>query len=381
MFVVLFSLLLSAGLPLSFADKIVTVRVKSSLKTMTLAGQHIVCCSKGKKSPEAQSGNYVITYRRIDGLSYWQVYNPDSQMTKMYNGRKIFISGQNMHFGQVKVPRFLELYANKNHFDVIAHMNLEDYLRGVLPSEMPASWHLEALKAQAVASRSYTLAKIKRSKNRHYALESTVNDQVFDLNKENLVSARYRKKVHAAIKETAGIVLTSSSGNIYKSYYHADCGGETEEPHHVWSFKASNGTAKDPYCPSKRNSQWKAIFSHQKIAKIFKKTFKSSEQDVFQDLLVLNKSPSGRVLDVKVKFKNKDHVISAQRMRELLGYSKMKSTLFAFNKGKSSIEIKGRGNGHGVGLCQWGAKHWAESGKSFKEILSHYYPKAVITQL
>ena len=106
-----------------------------------------------------------------------------------------------------------------------------------------------------------------------------------------------------------------------------------------------------------------------------------AEEDIFEDLLVINKSPSGRVLDVKLKYKDKEKVISAQKMRELLGYSKMKSTLFNLNKSAKSITIQGRGNGHGVGLCQWGAKHWAKAGKSFLDILKHYYPQAKIEKL
>jgi len=299
----------------------------------------------------------------------------------MYNQKRLFFTGPNMYVGGVKAPRYLEFYAKKDSFDVIAHIGLEDYLKGVLPSEMPASWPMHSLKAQAIASRSYTLAMIKQRQGRHFNLESTVIDQVFDLSKHEAVSDVIKKRIYKAINETKGMVLLGPKSGIHKAYYHADCGGHTEEPGLVWSSNAKQGTAKDPYCPSHRNSKWSATFSQKKISQLLRAKLGIPKQDVFKNLLVLNKSPSGRAVNVKLKFKNKERVISAQKMREILGFSKMKSTMFSFDKSKNGITIKGKGNGHGVGLCQWGAKHWAGAGKTYKKILKHYYPQAKLIKL
>ncbi len=363
----------------AIADEIVAVRLKKSMGSITITGKSITCCSKKISHDATLSETFEVKYRRIDGLSYWQVHNKDAGITKMYNQKRLFFTGPNMYVGAIKAPRYIEFYAKKNSFDVIAHIGLEDYLKGVLPSEMPASWPMHSLKAQAIASRSYTLAMIKQRSKGHFNLESTVIDQVFDLSKHEAVSDIIKKRVYRALSETKGMVLTNSKTGIHKAYYHADCGGHTEEPGLVWSSNAKNGTAKDPYCPSHRNSKWKTSFSHKKLAKLLQSKLGGvSEKDVFKNLLVLNKSPSGRAVDVKLQFNNKERVISAQKMREILGYSKMKSTMFSFNNTKSGVTIRGKGNGHGVGLCQWGAKHWAGAGKTYKQILKHYYPNAKI---
>lgn len=362
------------------AEEIVAVRLKKQASKVTIVGKSLTCCSKKINHDAILSDSFEVSYKRIDGLSYWQVYNKDAGITKMYNKKRLFFTGRNMYVSGIKSPRHLELYARKNSFDLIAHIALEDYLEGVLPSEMPASWPMQALKAQAIASRSYTLAMIKQRHKMHFNLESTVSDQVFDLNKHDLIADRIKKRIKTAINDTKGMVLSSKSG-IHKAYYHADCGGETEEPGLVWNFNAKNGTAKDPYCPSHRNSKWSTRISQRKLSKLLQKKLGISGKNDFKNLLVLNKSPSGRVVKVKLKFKNKERVISAQKMREILGYDKMKSTLFSFHQSKSGITIQGKGNGHGVGLCQWGANHWAKAGKTYKQILKHYYPHAKILTL
>ena len=371
-------LILIASSSFAFADEIVAVRLKKSMGVITITGKSITCCSRKISHDAILSDTFKVCYRRIDGLSYWEVYNKDADITKMYNTKSLFFTGPDMYVGAIKAPRYIEFYAKKTSFDVIAHIGLENYLKGVLPSEMPASWPMASLKAQAIASRSYTLAMIKQRSKGHFNLESTVSDQVFDLSKHAAVSDIIKKKIYKAISETKGKVLLNKKSNIHKAYYHADCGGHTEEPGLVWNFTAKNGTAKDPYCPSHRNSKWQTTFSHKKISKLLQDKLGVSNDDVFKNLLVLNKSPSGRAVNVKLQFSNKERVITAQKMREILGYSKMKSTLFSFNNSKSGVTIKGKGNGHGVGLCQWGAKHWAGAGKSYTQILKHYYPTAKI---
>jgi stage II sporulation protein D len=140
-----------------------------------------------------------------------------------------------LRLGVDPVPYNLELHENaKNGVDVIARLDLEAYLLGVLPSEMPAAWPLESLKAQAVAARSFVLRKAYERRNQAYDVDSTIIDQVYKFLHEAENHPEWSLKVQRAVRETRGEVLVDHRRRILKAFYSADCGCTTEDPKFVW---------------------------------------------------------------------------------------------------------------------------------------------------
>ncbi|MEW6433821.1 MAG: SpoIID/LytB domain-containing protein [Myxococcota bacterium] len=231
---------------------------------------------------------------------------------------------------------------------------LEEYLVGVLGSEMPKSFPLEALKAQAVAARTYALNKKLEQYGQPYHLGSSVISQVYKgLDVED---ARTREAVEA----TRGLVLTYDLQPI-EAYFHASCGGRTES--------GADALGRDlPYlkpvdCPCGRlpTSHWTLTLKSSELSSLFKKA---------SGLQVQGRTRTGRVQRVTVGPRSVDAVT----FRERVGYMKLKSLDFEVEKAKDGYRLDGHGFGHGAGMCQWGARVYAEKGWGFEKILQHYYP-------
>ena len=244
---------------------------------------------------------------------------------------------------------------------------LEDYLQGMLGGEMSPTWEMEALKAQSVASRTYALYMIHHPKSSYYDLEKGTGDQVY--NGANAESERARKAVDA----TRGQYLTMKSQPI-KSYFHSRCGGLTETAKTVWKFNEKGNQSRVPctFC-QKFPYVWKSAVKARDLLSFLKLPF--AEASPFK-VTVAERSPSGRVGSVKIQSGGQEKLINSDELRSLLGYTKVKSTRFDWKIQGRDIEFEGVGSGHGVGMCQWGARFLAQSGKNYRQILSHYYPSA-----
>lgn len=244
--------------------------------------------------------------------------------------------------------------------NTIATLDLETYLRGVLPAEMPASWPLEALKAQAVAARTFALFRQGQSRSKDFDVEADVMDQMF------LTDAETTKQAEQAIDETRGLVLQTPQGKFVAAYFHSDCGGHTEDARNVWGAGESTGTTGCPFSPK---SNWKLRLTLKQLAAKLRLPLKAVELGA--------RNESGRVSRVVLALADgSGRTIAANDFRHALGYGELKSTAFSISREGETYTFAGRGFGHGVGLCQWGARQMAKQGHSFKEILAHYYPKA-----
>lgn len=248
-------------------------------------------------------------------------------------------------------------------FDVISLIEFNEYLAGVVTGEMPSSWPLEALKAQAVVARSYALSKIAERQDQIYHLESDHLDQVY--------RAQSSKKARAAVLATDGVVLKKRSGGILKAYYHADCGGHTVDASSVWgSGEYNSGTAKDPWCASRHSHRW----SHEMDLAEFSRKLQIKEQEIAVRSYF---APQSQVVKIG------SLVISIQRLREMFGFFNLRSSISKIElnedtSDKSSIKISGQGFGHGAGLCQWGTRDQVRAGRTYLQVLKHYYPRAKI---
>jgi len=273
---------------------------------------------------------------------------------------------------------------------------IEDYLKGVLPGEI-GNWsekEFEALKAQAIAARTYALYSLGGSKENGYDLESTVADQLYS-------GADYEDQLdNRAIKKTQGMVL-SYAGKLIKAHYHANCGGWTENIEEVWNKPPEPylfSLGDDGFCSWAKNATWQESWSREELEEIIS-TYLKAYQEVPQggigeilDLQVQKRSPSGRVsllelrTDKGVFMLEKDNIRWVLR-REKLPHPILPSTFFDIELMRDSsgelekIIFRGSGNGHGVGMCQTGALGRARAGHTYKAILSYYYRGAKVVKI
>jgi len=238
---------------------------------------------------------------------------------------------------------------------IVNVLPLEEYLAGVLGSEMPKSFLPEALKAQAIAARTYALNKKLEQYGQPFHLGSSVISQVY----KGL--AVEDPRTHEAVLATRGRVLTWQLQPI-EAYFHSSCGGHTESG--IDALNRDLPYLKSVSCPcaSLPSSSWSLSVSPKEL---------SALSNGKPSLLVQGRSPTGRVKRVQVGARSVDAV----QFRERLGYMKLKSLDFSVSKGaKDGWLLEGHGFGHGAGLCQWGAQVLAGKGWSFEKILEHYYP-------
>ncbi|QSQ24986.1 SpoIID/LytB domain-containing protein [Pyxidicoccus parkwayensis] len=240
---------------------------------------------------------------------------------------------------------------------------LEDYLAAVLGSEMPVSFPPEALKAQAVAARTYALQKKLEAYSNAFHLGSSVLHQVYGgVNRED-------PRTRAAVEATRGQVLTYELAPI-EAYFHASCGGRTESG--LDALQRDLPYLQPVECPCGKlpASRWKATISDAEV--------KSALRHPAQGLRVSGRTSTRRVTRVTL---GDGASMDGVELRRRLGYTRLKSLDFEVERTDHGYVFSGRGYGHGAGLCQWGAKALADGGRGYREILSHYYPGAELQQL
>ncbi len=262
---------------------------------------------------------------------------------------------------------------------VINTLDIEKYLAGLINKEMLPGWPMEALKAQAVAARSYALYQMDHRTNELYDLESSTQDQVYE-------GARSESpRSNRAVEETRGEVLSWKHETI-KAFYHSDCGGHTESAREVWGTEY--GYISPVTCPfhakqSVRRS-WRTHFSLAELERKLKNVVGLLPRGFFgiSHIYAGPKDLSNRVRAVLVAdASGKTVKIPANAFRNALGNTRVKSTAFSLTASAGKVNIAGEGFGHGVGMCQLGAKVLAQSGRNYRAILSYYYPLAKLERL
>ena len=297
----------------------------------------------------------------------------------------------------------IEITVTKNSKSLLALniIHLEDYLKGVVPVEMGKLNHpeMEALKVQAIAARTYALSRLGQYPDRGYDLEASVVDQTYS------GVAVEDPLVNKAIKLTKGKVLTYQ-GKLIVSYYHANCGGKTEYIERVWDKPNQPYLIPiddDGFCSWSKNYQWEESWTKEVLEQNIKAFLNSFQipPDIglpstyaFSDLLDLKikeRSPSGRVELLEVVTDQGTFVIRADKIRWALKRGGDTNPILPsiwfdleFERGNDNsiqqVVARGRGNGHGVGMCQTGAIGMAKAGYSYRDILVHYYPGTKITK-
>ena len=338
----------------------------------TLSGEMRVVCTKSfaKSCPKK---TYILPYgtwhfeRRGHFL---KIKKENSRAKVTIPGTHFQITGSFAMDGHL-LQRLEVATVNRNTLWVV-HLPVDQYLYGVMAAEVPASWPMETLKAQAVASRTYFLFKKLGRRNEAYDVRSDILDQVFKLD------AKKYKSIGRAISATHGLVLMSDKDSqIFPAYFHSDCGGGTSGEDKVWRKPTSyNKAVKDPYCKTASKNNWTYYIDRHKLLYTLKKIFYLPEGVELQSILPrLQKASRAYIVDF-IFSENIVKRISANELRKILGYGRLKSTNFEVFSTWRDVVFRGRGFGHGVGMCQWGAQRWARKGKDFRFILKHYYPEA-----
>ena len=321
---------------------------------------------------------------------HWRVEFPDGSYLDLV-ADTLKVDGEFLKLSGARVPDSFDLrFVGRGQFEGILRLNLEDYLKGVLPSEMPAHWPLEALKAQAVAARSYVVSMIRERRAQSFDVESSILDQVYQFENYLNISTKNQKKIQQAVEETRGYILFQPSGEVHRSFYHAHCGGHTEVAERVWGNgqeDRSSLTVADRRCALTRSFKWSFSVPREELEAHLGDRFNqsqapSSEEAIISEVRPEGVSASGRVSHLRFRTKNgSETLVSTQDFRQMMGFNKVKSTLFELSWDGHNLKLEGQGHGHGVGMCQHGARFMAKAGRDYQAIINRYYPKAQLARL
>jgi stage II sporulation protein D len=252
---------------------------------------------------------------------------------------------------------------------------LEDYVKGVVPSEMSAAWHPEALKVQAIATRTYALYKMRQNARKDFDVVASIKDQVY----------LYRGRAAAAgpaalaVDDTRDLVLAYRDEPIL-AVFSSTAAGQTEDAWNVWAVDMPY--LKGVECPFDLNSPWYQWRTDVGLPMLEQRLRDEGfPVGVIASLAPATYTKAGRVIQVRILHSGGELYVKGDDLRRVLGYTVLPSTQFDFDVDGLQVQFAGRGNGHGVGLCQWGAKELAERGYSAETILRYYYPGADIRDL
>ncbi len=303
--------------------------------------------------------------------------------------------GSELSFGGVSYPGRIKIVSTPSGLSVVNVLSLERYLEGVLPHEIgnPGPHAFAVLEAQAVASRSYALARIEERRNQPFDVYAGVQDQIYR------GSEGASELLTSAVRETRGEVL-DYNGERVRAYYCASCGGHTSDIRRIWperewapyltGIRDVDGLSQKTFCSEGRHFRWRYSFSGREMGEILRETLPrergigKEEVGTLHDIRILERSVSGRVKAIEIETSKGVFRIQGDRIRWVLmpdpgGGKILPSTMFNISKSMeadrvSFITIIGGGNGHGVGMCQSGAIAMAKRGYTCEMILTHYYP-------
>ena len=247
----------------------------------------------------------------------------------------------------------------------VNHVDLEHYLYSVVGAEAVSTWPIEALKAQAVAARSYALYKRHTQANQIYDLDTTVATQVYKgLDTEYTTT-------HEAVNSTLGQIMTYNN-EVILAAFHSSSGGHTENVEDVWTSPLPYLRAVVDYDHSAPVFEWQQIFPVSRI-----KTLVAGVGKI-KGLQPVKVTPRGRIVTMKIVGDRGSANLSGKEIRKALD---LRSTLFRMSTDGTNLRVSGRGFGHGLGLSQWGAYYLAQQGVDYHRILAHYYQNADLTKL
>lgn len=335
------------------------IAIADGVREVTLAGKGLMVrkLESGERYAAAPGGRSVVYVSEgrlmLDGAP---VVAPDG--VKFRSDGFVTVAEQPVR-GQIEIRK------SGSGLIAINVVGLEDYLAAVLGSEMPASFPQEALKAQAVAARTYALRRKIDAWGKPYHLGNTVLHQVYGGARAEDVRTR------EAVRATNGEVLTFRMEPI-EAYFHSACGGRTESGQEALGRDLPYLKPVECVCQDGLHSDW--------IHKLRPSDLTGLASGV-KGMKVLERTATGRARRVELAAAGGSRALSAVELRRLIGYDKIKSLTFDSESSRGAVTLRGHGYGHGAGMCQWGARGYAERGWDYRRILSHYYSGAELRKM
>lgn len=360
----------------------------SSVLTISVDDE-ILISDESRKLAKVKSGNKLKFNNRLGRVNL-SVGNMEFDSEKLYltpaaENEIVKIDGKKYR-GRIVVSIF------DSEIKVVNQIGLEDYVKGVMTKEMPigkGNENYDALKAFSICARTYAFNKINENKN-FFDIYPDTRDQVYGGVEGE---TEYTNKI---VDETKGQLL------VYENepaiiFYHSTCGGQTEDVGNVFnkkniSYLSGVEDGDEPYCKISPRYEWTENYSELTfIDRLYKAKLIDSKSYKLSSLKIKSLFSSGRVNELEIILNNfagneKTILISGNRIRSIIrsgdGKSILRSTFFNINfDDENNIVIIGKGNGHGVGLCQWGAIGQSKRGINYEEILNHYFPGTTIKNL
>ena len=257
---------------------------------------------------------------------------------------------------------------------VVNELPLEDYLRGVLPWEANPDWAKDALKAQAVASRTYALFRMIENRAEPYDVQQDVSSQVYH------GKSIEKPSTDAAIHETRGEVLTYR-GKIFPAFFHSTSGGATTRADYIWNIEPHPSLmgVQTEFSAASKHYRWKDDFASADILNVLR-AHGAGNLASLDEIRLLEIDASGRARRFEFRSGKTRIAVSSADFRMWMNPGKFKSTkIEAVQKRGDRFLFQGFGWGHGVGLCQYSAKQLGELGYNYREILKYFYPGSELT--
>lgn len=313
---------------------------------------------------------------------------------KAYSSLVVRVPGYEVKTFSVVLPEYgrrrnygaqaMSLSVKYGQLALINHLPLELYLARVLPEEMdPEHFTLEALKAQAVVARTWSLANLNRHARYGYHFCDGPHCQAY----------RGRKKVSGraedAVKMTLGEVLLAE-GKPAEAFYHSTCGGNTAFVEDVWPgarypylrrVEDRFRPGRRAYCDHSPYARWKLWTSLKHVERVLKRREAIAPDASLRDVKADAVNRSGRVTRIWLDTDRGEKTVAAAAFRGWLNAEfgrRLLSTFYTLRVEDGQFKVEGRGLGHGVGMCQWGARGMAQLGFSYQDILQHYFPGTTI---
>ena len=341
-----------------------TIRVAlvEGARTLELRGADIVVAEAGCAFCSLRSWQTDVVHAVVGGVAV-EIDGRRAVAFALSSDRPIRFNGRD-YAGRLTVIR--------NGDGVLALVNevpFEEYLAGVLRAESNERWPLEALRAQAIVSRTYAAYhRMLNADKPYHIVASTVHQQFTGI-------VATTSPIWVAVQETRGQVLRWE-GELFPAFYHTNSGGYTEDPRTV--FAARNMPALRPVvCPLAVGSphfQWTLDVRLTDLGDALRRS--GVDVGTLRGVEVTERTASLRATTVTLRGTAGTQRLRGNDFRRMVGYDTLKSTLFAVAVDGDVARFSGRGYGHGVGMCQWGAKGMAEQGSTAREILAFYYPGA-----
>jgi len=316
-----------------------------------------------------------------NGTSMKMVYSSDESPTLCFNlppeiviepgnSGKISVNG-NEYRGSIFVRN---KGGDSPSIEVINILDIEDYIRGTIRSEISPAWPQEAIKAHIVAARTYALYQMQNRKKEFFDVEANVLSQVYQ------GCAGEDSAADELIRATKGEFLTYRN-EVAQVFYHSCCGGYTEDSLDVWGISIPYlKSVRCPFCKDSPPFYWERKFTSNEIQEMMKRNGLNLGSII--KIWIKRTSRTGRIMKLGIRGTDGEEEITGERFRRIMGYSVIPSTLFTIEqRSREEFIFTGRGYGHGVGMCQWGARGMALSGYDYREILRYYYPGTKINRM